>query len=66
MDVQLSFIGRRAEEQTAWSVLVVRVVFDDFTTSDCFPYLLYTDTSQDALVDSVPGELELIRFDLFA
>jgi hypothetical protein len=28
--------------------------------------LLYADTSQDALIDGVPGEFELIRFDLFA
>lgn len=62
--MQRSFIGSRAEDQTAWPVLVVRIILDDLAVGYCFAYLLHADTSQEALVDGVPGKLELIRFDL--
>lgn len=64
LDVQRSIIGCRAENQTAWPILVVRVVFDDFAVGYCFANLLYADVAQDALVDGVSRELELARFDL--
>ncbi len=64
--MQGSFIGCRAGDQTAWSILIVRVVFDDLTVGYCFAYLLYADTPHNALVNSMPGELELVRFDLSA
>ena len=66
LDVQRSFFSRRAEDQTAWPVLVFWVIFDDLATSDYFSPLLHTYPSQDALVNGVPEELELIRFYLYA
>ena len=64
--MQRSFLGCRAEYKAAWPILVVWIVLDNFATSYCFSHVLYADASQDALVGSVLGELELICRDLFA
>ena len=66
LNVQRSFVGCRAEDQATWPILIFWIIFDDLATGDCFSHLLYADTSEYALVNGMFGELELVRFYLFA
>lgn len=56
--------ARPAVKKTARAVLVVRVVFDDFSIGDGFSQLLDADASDDALIDRMLRKLELIVGDL--
>ena len=55
-----------AEEQAAWPVLVVRVVFDNLAIRDGFTKLLHTNATEDACVDCMLRELKQTAADLVA
>lgn len=52
--------------QTARSILIFRVVFYNLAVFYRLPDLLDIDSTQDTLVDRMPGELELTYCDLVA
>jgi hypothetical protein len=57
--------GRLSVDQTAWTVLVVRVVFNDFSVEDGLSQLKHADASDDALIDRMLRKLETVCGDLF-
>jgi hypothetical protein len=64
LHVQRSSSGGPAVNQVAWPVFVLRVLLDYLTAANSFSDLSQADTTDDALVNGVFGELELIGFDL--
>jgi hypothetical protein len=51
-------------DQVARPVSILRILFDYLAIGDGVPYLLHTDATENALIDGVFGELELIGLDL--
>jgi hypothetical protein len=64
LHVQRSSDGRLAKDQTTRSVLIIWVVFDDPACRYRLAQLLHNDAPDNALVNSVLRQLELIRRDL--
>jgi hypothetical protein len=52
---------RRAIDQAAGAILVLRIVFNQFTVGEDLPHLPDTDAPDDGLVYRVSLELELVR-----
>ena len=59
MDVERPSGPSKPEYQTAWSILVFRVVLYHLAERDRFTDLLDIDSAQNTLVDGMPGELKL-------
>jgi len=53
-----------AKYQTAWTIFVVQIVFDDLAICDRFMKFLHTDMAEDALINRMLCEFELILRDL--
>lgn len=64
LHVQRSSSGGSAKDQVARPVFVLRILLDYLTAGNSFPHLLQTDMTDNALINGVFGELELIGFDL--
>jgi hypothetical protein len=62
--VQRSSFGSPAVDQVAWPVFILRILFYYLATGDGVSYLLHTDATENALIDGVFGELELVGLDL--
>lgn len=66
LDVQWSLSQCEAQDETAWTILVIRVVLNNLTRCDGFTYFLYTNAAQERLVNRMLGKLELIAGNLAA
>ncbi len=64
MDVQRAIGQGEAEDQTAWTVLVVWILFNDLSLGYSLTHLLHADMADDALVNGVLGEFKLAVSDL--
>jgi hypothetical protein len=53
-----------SKHQTAWAILIVWVVFDDFGIGNSFAEFLDWNPPKDALINSMLGELEQALCDL--
>lgn len=66
LHVQRSSFGSPTVDQVARPVLILRIFFDYFTVGNGLPHFLHVDATENALVDSVLGELELVSLELLA
>jgi hypothetical protein len=62
--VQRSAVSGKAQNETTWAVLVIRVVLDDLTVRERLSQLLNADASQDAVINGVFRKLKITSFDL--
>ena len=60
LDMQWPSTFGVSQDQTAWPVFVIGIIFNHFSTAKDFSGFLDTDTTNDALVNRVFGELELL------
>ena len=58
--MQWSSFSGFPKDQTTWSVFILWIIFNHFSIAKDFSDFLYTDTTNDALVNSMFGELELL------
>ena len=64
LNVQWSATDRESQDEAAWAVLVLWIVFDDMAVLKRLADLAHTDSSDDALINRMLGELELSFSDL--
>jgi|GEM_PF-6334909 len=53
MNMQGSIFFCNSKHQTAWSIFIIRVIFDDFTAGDCFPKLPDRYSTDNTLINGV-------------
>jgi hypothetical protein len=51
---------RQATDETAWTIFIVGIVFDNLTVGNRLLDFMYSNLTQNGLVNSVLGELKLI------
>jgi hypothetical protein len=57
--MQWSSFSGLSQDQTTWSVFVLWIIFNHFSIAKDFTSFLYTDTTNDGLINSMLGKLEL-------
>ena len=53
------FLSSLSQDQTTWSVFILWIIFDHFSIAEEFLGFFYTNTTNNALINSMFGKLEL-------